>query len=133
MKVVIDTNVLVSGLLSPYSAAANIVRMVVAGTLDLLYDARIIAEYEEVLSRPKFSFNKTHVSDLMEFITHFGIPVTAAAISGHMPDPDDRSFLEVAVSGKADCLITGNTTHYPMKFRHKTQVIAPRQFLNRYF
>ena len=133
MKVVIDTNVLVSGLLSPYCASAEIVRMVVAGTIEMLYDARITAEYQDVLYRPKFSFKKTHVDDLLEFITHFGIPVSAKPLSRHLSDRDDEAFLEVAISGGAECLITGNITHYPLKARLKTQVLLPRQFLNRYF
>ena len=133
MRVVIDTNVLVSGLLSPYGAAAQIVRMAVAGSLDLLYDARIISEYEEVLSRPKFSFEKTHVSNLIEFITNYGIPVAAIPLSARLPHPDDAPFLEVAISGKAECLITGNLAHYPMRSIRKTRVLTPRRFLNRYF
>jgi len=133
MKVVIDTNVLVSGLLSPYGAAAEIVRMPAAGSFELLYDARIVSEYEEVLSRPKFSFKKTDVDHLMEFIGHFGIPVSAAPLSRHLHDRDDEAFLEVAISGKAECIITGNVTHYPAHSRGKVRAFAPRQFINRYF
>lgn len=133
MRVVIDTNVLVSGLLSPYGAAAEIVRMAVAGSIDLLYDARIIYEYEEVLSRPKFSFEKSRVDTLIEFIEHYGIQIAATPLSIHLPDVDDEPFLEVAISGKAECLITGNAAHYPMKSRHKARIFTPRRFLNRYF
>ena len=133
MRVVIDTNVFVSGLLSPYGATGEIVRMAVAGSFDLLYDARIISEYEEVLSRPKFSFEKTCIDNLIEFITHYGIPVSAIPLSKHLPDPDDEPFLEVTISGKAECLITGNVAHYPMRSKHKMRVLTPRRFLNRYF
>lgn len=133
MRVVIDTNVLVSGLLSPYGASAEIVRMLVAGSLDLLYDARIVSEYREVLLRPKFSFDKVYVSQLIEFITHFGVPVASTPIFRHLSDLDDEPFLEVAISGKAECLITGNVVHYPVKSRRKLKVLAPRQFLNRFF
>ncbi len=133
MRVVIDTNVLVSGLLSPYGAAAEIVRMAVAGSLELLYDARIASEYEEVLSRPKFSFDKAKIGHLIEFIIHFGVPVSAAPLSRRLPDQDDEPFLEIAIAGKAECLITGNTAHYPMKSRQRILVFTPGQFLKRYF
>ncbi len=133
MRVVIDTNVLVSGLLSPYGAAAEIVRMAVAGSIDLLYDARIISEYGEVLSRPKFSFEKSKIDILIKFIEHYGIPVAAIPLSVHLPDLDDEPFLEVAISGKAECLITGNVAHYPMRSKHKMRVFTPRQFINRYY
>ena len=133
MRAVIDTNVLVAGLLSPYGASGDIVRMLVAGSLGLLYDARIVCEYEEVLSRPKFSFDKAQIDHLIEFITRFGIPVSASPLSRHLPDPDDEPFPEVAISGKAECIITGNVTHYPAYSRGKVRVFVPRQFINRYF
>lgn len=133
MKIVIDTNVLVSGLLSPYGASAEIMRMVVAGSLDLLYDARIVSEYEEVLKRPKFRFDKARVSNLIEYIMHYGIQVSAMPLSRHLPDLDDEPFLEVAISGPAEALITGNITHYPLRGKRAVRVLAPRQFLNRYY
>lgn len=133
MRVVIDTNVLVSGLLSPYGAAAEIVRMAVASSIDLLYDARIMSEYREVLSRPKFSFEKSNIDILMEFIEHYGIPVAATPLSIHLPDVDDEPFLEVAIAGDAECLITGNMSHYPARSKHKMRVLTPRQFINRYY
>ena len=133
MKVVIDTNVLGSGLLSPYGASAEIIRMLVSGAFDLLYDARIVSEYREVLLRPKFSFDKTRIGQLMDFISHFGVPVASLPLSRHLPDRDDEPFLEVAISGKAECLITGNTAHYPAGSRRKLKVLTPRQFLSRFF
>ena len=57
MKVVIDTNVIVSGLLTPFGNSAEIVRMITSGKLNLCFDARILTEYEEVLKRPKFKFS----------------------------------------------------------------------------
>ena len=133
MRVVIDTNVLVSGLLSPHGPAAEIIRMTAAGAIELLYDARIISEYREVLFRPKFSFEKSSVDILMEFIEHYGIPVAAMPLSTHLPDPDDEPFLEVAISGKAECLITGNITHYPARSTRKTRIFTPRRFMSSYF
>jgi len=127
-----DTNVLVSGLLSPYGASGELVRMTVSGMLELLYDARILSEYEEVLTRPKFSFSRSHVRSIIEYIENSGIPVAAGPVSGHLPDREDEAFLAVVVSGKAECLITGNVAHFPIKPRGKVKVLAPRQFINRY-
>lgn len=56
MNIVLDTNVLVAGLLSPFGTCGEIVRMVSSGELRLSFDARIFTEYEEVLNRPKFKF-----------------------------------------------------------------------------
>ena len=57
-----------SGLLAPFSPSGEIIRMVSGGNLALLYDARVLLEYEEVLNRPKFKFNKEHINTLLDFI-----------------------------------------------------------------
>ena len=64
MKIVLDTNVLVSGLLNPYGPPGRIVQMVAAGALQLCFDARIICEYRDVLVRPVFGFQAEHVEAL---------------------------------------------------------------------
>lgn len=61
MIVVIDTNVLVSGLIKPFRLPGRIVMMVASGEIELCYDGRIISEYKEVLSRPKFGFKKENI------------------------------------------------------------------------
>ena len=133
MRVVIDTNVLVSGLLSPYGAPGRIVNMVVSGALDVCYDARVITEYREVLLRPKFSFEREYVGSIIEYMECFGVPVSAKPLSKRLRDPDDEAFLEVAIAGSAEALITGNTSHYPLKGKRATRILTPRQFLNRYY
>jgi putative PIN family toxin of toxin-antitoxin system len=72
MKIVLDTNVLVSGLLTPFGPSDEIVRMVSAGELILYINARILSEYEEVLHRPKFKFDKDNISILLDFIRLYG-------------------------------------------------------------
>ena len=63
MKIVLDTNVLVSGLLTPFGPSGEIVRMVFSDELTVYIDARILAEYKDVLLyRPKFEFNKDHIA-----------------------------------------------------------------------
>ena len=102
MRVVIDTNVLVSGLLSPYGAPGRIVNMAVSGELDICYDARVITEYREVLLRPKFSFERGYVGPIIEYIECFGVPVSAKPLSRRLRDPNDEPFLEVAIAGSVD-------------------------------
>lgn len=65
MLIVLDTNVLVSGLLKPFSAAGSILRSVAEGRIRVLYDARVLPEYREVLRRPKFGFNPDSVEVLL--------------------------------------------------------------------
>ena len=66
MTIVVDTNVLVSGLLNPYGAPGQIVNLIAAGELSLAFDARILGEYRNVLLRPAFSFRLGHVHALLE-------------------------------------------------------------------
>ena len=132
MRVVADTNVLVSGLLSPFQPPGRIVQMISSGALQLLYDARILSEYEVVLARPKFSFDLIAVKALLDQIQGRGLPVACTPFHGLLKDETDRPFIEVAIAGSADLLITGNEKHYPRLLDRKIQVVSPRAFLDRW-
>jgi len=129
MKIVLDTNVLVSGLLTPFGPSGEIVRMVSAGELILCIDARILSEYEEVLHRPKFKFNKDHISILIDFIKQYGVFISSLPLKKRLPDPDDEAFLEVAIAGKVRSLVTGNIVHYPPSSREDIKIYSPSKFL----
>ena len=132
MKVVLDTNVIVSGLSHAFSSSGEIVRMVTSGDLQVCYDVRILSEYREVLLRPKFSFEAVDVYDLLAQIEVCGFTVTATPLTKRLPDPDDESFLEVALAGKAQVLVTGNLKHYPANKRQDMLVVSPTEFLEVY-
>lgn len=132
MKIVLDTNVLVSGLLTPFGSSGEIVRMLFSGELTLYVDARIIAEYRDVLLRPKFKFNKEHIATLLDYIQQNCIFLSASPLKRHLPDIDDEPFLEVAIAGKASSLITGNLIHYPSKLRQGIRVLSPSEFIDFY-
>ncbi len=132
MKIVLDTNVLVSGLLTPFGPSGDIVRMIASGKLTLLVDVRILSEYRDVLFRPKFKFNKTHLGTFLNFIHQNGIFVSTSPLKNRLPDVDDEPFLEVALAAGAACLITGNKKHYPSSFRQGMTVLSPSEFLEFY-
>ncbi len=133
MRVVVDTNVMVSGLLAPYGPAGEIVRMVSAGHLSLCYDTRILAEYAEVLVRPKFPFEHYLVADLLAQVRESGIVVAAVPLQLRLPDPDDEMFLQAALAGDAECLITGNLRHFPPAKRQGITVVTPADFLEHHW
>ena len=132
MKIVLDTNVLVSGLLTPYGSSGEIVRLVSAGVLVVQYDARVILEYQDVLLRPKFQFDIQHIDTLLAYIEQNGQVISAGPLKKRLPDPDDEPFIEIAISGRAACLITGNKKHFPKKSRQGIKVFSPSEFVDFY-
>jgi len=132
MKIVLDTNVLVAGLLSPFGSCAKIVRMVSSGELTLYFDARILSEYSEVLRRSKFRFHINKVIALLDNIEHSGHLVASSPLSNPLPDPGDQPFLEVAIAGQAVCLVTGNHAHFPSKLCQGIKVFSTKDFLTFY-
>jgi len=129
MIVVLDTNVLVSGVLKPYSPAASILRMLVEGVIQPAYDLRILAEYREVLSRPKFSFDREVVKPLLDQIEEEGVLISASPLKSPLPDPADEPFLEVAVAAAAAALVTGNRRHFPRRSYGAVKILSPSEFL----
>jgi len=132
MKIVLDTNILVAGLLSPFGPRAEIVRMVSSGDLTLYFDSRILSEYSEVLCRSKFRFQIDKVVALLDHLEHRGHIVAPSPLSPSLPDPGDQPFLEVAVAGHAVCLVTGNHAHFPPRSSQGVKVFSPSDFLTFY-
>jgi uncharacterized protein len=132
MKVVLGTNVLVSGLLSQYGAAAQIMRMASGGALTLCVDGRIVEEYREVLGRPRFGFAASAVDALLDQIRADGDLVVTEPLPIPLPDPDDEPFLEAAIAANAEFLVTFNLKHYPAAARRGMRVVSPAEFLRQY-
>ena len=124
---VIDTNVLVSALITknPEAATAKVVRLLLDNGFVPMYDADIIAEYEDVLHRSKFPILPEVADALISFIIENGIEASRIDFAEPMPDEDDRVFYEVSLSEEDSFLVTGNLKHYPTSPR----VITPAQFI----
>jgi putative PIN family toxin of toxin-antitoxin system len=127
--IVLDTNVVVSALITPFGNAARILDMVISGDLNLLYDDRILSEYREVLLREKFGFKEYDVDTLLEYIETEGLRIASTISNEPLLDKADIPFLEVAVSGKADALITGNKRHFKVKSAKGLKILSPEEFL----
>jgi len=128
MKVVLDTNVLVSGLLCGSRPCGQLVGLALEGTLPFCVDERILAEYEAVLPRPKIGIDSREVTDVLEMIRTEAELVTAVPLAVALPHEDDRAFLEVAATSKA-VLVTGNARHFPKKLRGEVPVVDCREVL----
>jgi uncharacterized protein len=128
MKVVLDTNVIVSGLINLEGTPAQIVNLLINGRITLLYDSRILREYVEVLNRKKFGFNKSAIAPLLDYIRNEGEYVAAEPTSQKFVDKDDKMFYEVAKTANAKCIVTGNKDHYP----DERIVKSPKEFIELY-
>jgi putative PIN family toxin of toxin-antitoxin system len=132
MRVVLDTNVLVSGLLNPHGAPGRIVEFTLADAFVVLYDDRIFNEYRDVLSRPELGIEGGHLETILDYIMREGEYLSPASLHVFLPDPTDLPFLEVAVSGRADALVTGNARHFKStRGRPSVNVCSPADFLRR--
>lgn len=124
---VIDTNVIVSALLSRHHNSATV------KVLDYLYDRvivpvynnEIIEEYEAVLRRPKFNFSEETVFAVIEAIREGGIDSRRIGSNEQLPDPKDVVFYEVALANEDSFLVTGNIKHFPKK----PFVVTPAEML----
>lgn len=131
MRVVLDTNVLVSGLLSAAGPPARVLEMLLGGRLELLADGRIMQEYADVLARPELGIEPSEAAAVLEALAGEMEPTAAGEVRVELPDADDEKFLAVALAGRADALITGSKRHFPAPARRGAAVLSPREILAR--
>ena len=113
MRAVVDTNVLISALLKPGSVPDRSLRVVLDEGV-LLWDAQVEAEYRRVCWRDKFrAVPRDRITQLLARITGRAETVVPLAWPGTMTDEDDRLFVEVALGGDAEAIVTGNMRHFP--------------------
>lgn len=130
IRVVLDTNVVLSSLLQPLGPPAKVFHLVRQAFLDLCVSGPVFAEYEEVLHRPRFRRARDVVAPALQFIRENGLWVRPAETVRVCRDPDDDIFLECAQASGAAWLVTGNTRDFPTAWQG-TEIVTPRQFLDR--
>ncbi len=128
MIVVVDTNVLVSSLLSAFGPPSRILDLLLTGDLQLAYDDRIRIEYQQVLARPRFGFDVNEIAEVLDYLFSNGVALTAHPLAVDLPDAFDAPFLEVAIELSVP-LITGNMRHFPEAQCRGAIVFSPAEFL----
>ena len=126
---VIDTNVIVSAALRWKSVPGSILELAFSGVIIPVLNNEIVAEYKEVLSRPKFKFTKDIVKDIIEEISKNAVFVDGKSLNIDLPDQKDRVFYEVTMEERQNedaYLVTGNIKHFPME----SFVVTPRAMLD---
>ena len=129
LRIVLDTNVLVSAGLKPLGPQAEIMNLVMAGEIELCISEPMLTEYREVFSRRKFAhISATRFANLLAFIesdaTRF-TPTRQLKISQH---DSDNCFYECADAAEADYIVTGNLKHFTKPYK-TTKIINTRQLL----
>lgn len=114
MKVVLDINVLVSGMINPHGAPGKIVDFIRTGLLRLVVDDRILAEYIDVLRRDYFNayFDEHSREDVIEYLSKNSLYTVSRFVAGSVYDPADAPFFEIALTENVP-LVTGNRKHFP--------------------
>jgi putative PIN family toxin of toxin-antitoxin system len=129
MQVVIDTNVIVSGILKPSNPPGEIIDMLFSGQVEPVYDDRILNEYSIVLRREKFSFPPETVNALLGTIQTIGIRVIPLHRTISMPDDHDRCFIECALVSRDKIIVTGNKKHFPPSSLGPVKAFSPKEFM----
>ena len=131
MRIVLDTNILIAAFLSPLGAPSQVVDLVFSGEIVVLVDDRVLAEYREVARRPKFGFSHDDVNRVLDVLGTYAERVIAPPLSVKLPDASDLPFIEVAVAGAADALVTGNVRHFaPRSGRHHVDIVTAPHLLD---
>ena len=125
IRIVLDTNILVSALLSPLGHPAKVYKMFLTGNLKLVYSPDILAEYNDVLFRPRLRIPAEEAEKVLEAIREYGERIEATPSIHSIIDEDDRVFYDTAKSAGA-YLVTGNKKHYP----DEAFILTPVEFLS---
>jgi putative PIN family toxin of toxin-antitoxin system len=126
--IVLDTNVLVSGILNPSGNPAFLLNKIIQMEIQLALDSRIFHEYEIVLKRDKFALDATHVEIVLNYLKEISLWVSPRPSRANLVDEGDRPFMEVALTCQIP-LVTGNIKHF--QNIPQLQVFTPSEFINK--
>ena len=131
IRVVLDTNVVVSGLLASDGLPAAILDLALQSKVRAALSHPILAEMEQVLRRPRFDFEPRKIGSFLALFKSRAKLVSPSKTLDVCRDPSDNRFLECAEAAKAEFLITGNKSHFPLRYRN-TVVVCPGEFWDAY-
>ena len=131
IRAVIDTNVLVSALISPSGNEALVVLAVQQGMLRPCFSRAILQEYTAVLARPRFAFASAEIAALIAMLHARGDCFGSDNSPARSPDPADTKFLQCADVAQANFIVTGNKRHFPGSPYGPTHVVNATQLLER--
>ena len=128
MRVVIDTNIVVSGVLTRRGDESRLLNLAFDQKFTLIVSETILDEYDDVLHRPELKLSSDEVATVLAAVRHVCERVEPSEAVTASKDEADNRFLEWAEAGAADYLVTGNKRHFPTKWK-TTRIVNARQFL----
>jgi uncharacterized protein len=131
IRAVIDTNVLVSGLLSPRGNEALILLAIHQGLLHPCFSEEMLEEYSAVLARPKFAFPPDEIAAVLAMFRQQGELYHPTASLAASVDPGDTKFVQCAEAARADYIVTGNKRHFPESADGVTSIVSAGELLDR--
>ncbi len=129
LRLVIDTDVLVSAALKPDGLQRTTFLLAITKPGRLYVSLPVLEEYAELLSRPELSIRRGLRLQLLQLIKNHGHLVTPSRHIEVTSDPDDDIFVECADAARADFLVTGNRKHFPAYWKN-TKIVTPREFVS---
>ena len=130
IRIVLDTNILVSALLNSKGPPAEVFLLtVLEPDMQLCVSGDIYAEYEEVIRRPQFNRSDSEIEGTLRTVRERGLWIRPTEKVRACSDSDDDIFLECAQAADAHYLVTGNLPHFPSTWA-TTQIVTARQFLD---
>ena len=130
IRVVLDTNVLVSANLSEEGLETLVVSLALNRKIQLHVSEPILQEYERVLRYPRLKFEAKEVARFLARLRRSSVLVMSTRTLSASPDEADNRFLECAEAARADFLVTGNKKHFPKRWK-TTEVVNTRELLGR--
>ena len=131
LKVVFDTNVIVSAALYEKSLPALLLSLGLEDKVRFFVSPVLLNEYEAVLKRPRFKLGGREITELMRKIRRKALIVTPAKrLKIIKEDEPDNRVLECAIKANADFIITGNKRHFPFEEFKGSKIVTPREFIN---
>jgi putative PIN family toxin of toxin-antitoxin system len=128
LRLVIDTNVVVSAALKPEGLQRTVVLLAMTKPALWYVSDAIVSEYAMVLARPELKIRRSLRQQLLQLIKNHTRVVSPSRLAQVTSDPADNMFVECADAARADYLVTGNQRHFP-KFWKNTKIISSREFL----
>ncbi len=135
MRVVVDTGVLVSALIRPYGTIGDVLRALRDGRCTIIYSTPIVVEIIDVLGRSKiqtkYNVQPDDIAALINLIRLRGelvIPKQQVAVCR---DPKDNKFLEAALAGEAEAIVTGDDDLLALHPYEGVNILRPAELLAR--